>query len=283
MKSICIKTNNKYIIDYLLKDFSNIDLDNIYLSNNSFKNYDNVIIHYSGNEMTSFFENICDILTQCIFFFCEENIVKKLIKYNYFYFDDTEKKQILQTTMEELNLDSTLYREKYKLVFNSIEGYLKENHAIVLSGFVNFRIKDYITMLDEITDLSVSNFLIEREYFEFINMLRMYINSKPSTINHVHLIYINNEASLIDNDKNLIPIDENVFNAKYLSDISFSSNDFCLNTLLTLIPQKLTIHLINSFEDEFINTLKLIFENRVSVCTECDICRVYSVTHNCNT
>ena len=47
MKSMCIKSNNKYVIDYLLKDFSNIYLDGIYLSNNTFKIYDNVIIHYS--------------------------------------------------------------------------------------------------------------------------------------------------------------------------------------------------------------------------------------------
>lgn len=280
MKSICIKTNNKYIIDYLLKDFSNIDLDNIYLSANSFAHYDNVIIHYLGNDLDTFLENVCDILTQCIFFFCEENIVKKLIKYNYFYFDDSEKKQILQTTVESLNLDATIYREKYELVFNSIENYIKEHRNIVFSGFINFRLKDYIEILDEITDISVSNFLIEREYFEFINMLRMYINSKESSTNHIHLVYINNEALLLDNDKNIIPIDENVFNAKYLSDISFSSNDFCLNTLLTIIPLTLTIHLVNSYEDEFINTLKLIFENRVSICADCDICHVYSVTHN---
>ena len=64
MKSICIKTNNKYIIDYLLKDFSNINLDNIYLSSHSFKNYDNVIIHYTGNKIDAFLENVCDILTR---------------------------------------------------------------------------------------------------------------------------------------------------------------------------------------------------------------------------
>lgn len=280
MKSICIKTNNKYIIDYLLKDFSNIDLDNLYLSNHSFKNYDNVIIHYCGDKIDLFIKNICDILTGCIFFFCEENIIKNLIQYNYFYFDNTERNQITENVIETLTFDSCLYREKYYLVYNKLVKYLKDNNSLVLSGFVNFRVKDYMNLLDETIDLCVNSFLIEREYFEFINLLRIYINSKQPTMSHVHLVYINNESILIDENKNIIPIDEEVFNAKYLSDISFSSNDFCLNTLLTLIPETLTIHLINSFEDEFINTLKLIFENRVSICTDCDICHVYSVTHN---
>ncbi len=71
-----------------------------------------------------------------------------------------------------------------------------------------------------------------------------------------------------------------MFDAKYLSDISFSSNDYCLNTLLNLLPSKLHIHLVDNFEDEFITTLKLIFENRVYICNDCDICRVYRLTNN---
>ena len=51
-------------------------------------------------------------------------------------------------------------------------------------------------------------------------------------------------------------------------------------TLLNILPKKLTIHLISNYEDEFINTLRLIFENRVSICSDCDICRVYRLTSN---
>lgn len=152
--------------------------------------------------------------------------------------------------------------------------------VLYLVGFVNFRIKEYIDLIDENIDLCVNNYLIEREYFEFINMLHLYVNSKPSSIEHLHLVFVNNESILLDNHKDIVPINEDAFHTKYLSDISFSTNDYCLNTLLNILPQHLTIHLINSYEDEFINTLKLIFENRVSICNDCDICRVYSITHN---
>ncbi len=67
------------------------------------------------------------------------------------------------------------------------------------------------------------------------------------------------------------------FNAKFLSDISFSKNDYTLNTLLTLLPKKIYIHLIDDYIDEFINTLKLIFEKRISYCHDCDICNIYKI------
>ena len=81
---------------------------------------------------------------------------------------------------------------------------------------------------------------------------------------------------MLDEEKNIVSVSENIYNAKYLSDISFSSNDFALNALLTLLPEKIEIHLIDD-EDEFINTLKLIFEGRVFICKECEICKTYKM------
>ena len=204
-------------------------------------------------------------------------MVKNLIRYHYFYFNDIEKQTILDTCFEAFH-EPELYEEKYKSIFSSFDRYLSEHHSIVLSGFVNFRLQEYRDLLDYHTDLSVSNFLIEREYHEFIDILHLYVASKESSTNVIHLVYRNKDSILLDGNKDFIPIDTNLSNATYLSDISFSSNDYCLNTLLTLLPEKLYIHLIHEYEDEFITTLKLIFDSRVSICTDCDICHVYRLT-----
>lgn len=279
MKSICIKSNNKYIIDYLLKEFSKIDLESIYLSNHTFKIYENVIIHYTGDDVDTFHAYLCDILTKCIIFFYERKLVRNLIEYNYFYFNDIEKQKILDNCMDLFNEMDT-YEEKYHAIYSSLDSYLLEHHSLVLTGFVNFRLKNYRDILDYNTDLSVSNFLIEREYHEFIDILHLYVNSKESKMDIVHLVYSNKDSVLLDCNKDLIPIDNSLLDAKYLSDISFSSNDYCLNTLLNILPKKLHIHLVNGYEDEFITTLKLIFDSRVSICTDCDICHVYRLTNN---
>ena len=76
--------------------------------------------------------------------------------------------------------------------------------------------------------------------------------------------------------KNIIKFNPHSLNSKYLSDISFSSNDYALNTLLTLLPKKLYIHIIDN-EDDFINTLKLIFNSKVFICTDCDLCNLYKL------
>ena len=40
------------------------------------------------------------------------------------------------------------------------------------------------------------------------------------------------------------------------------------------------IHLIDNNIDEFIATLKLVFENRVTYCNDCSICKLYKNKKN---
>lgn len=276
MKSICIKTNNENLLNYLLNELDYIEIKPVVISTNKFKNYKNIIIHYSGNEIKKFIHEVSCILACLVIDELEESLIKKLILKNYFYFDFNERKHIVEMCFDIFTDDFNLYFDKkYNCLINDFESYLKNNKSIILDGFLNFRIKDYMSILEEVVDEAVNNFVIEKEYLEFISLLKMYVNSQKSTCDIVHLIYTNESSILLDKDKNIINVSDDVFKAKYLSDISFSSNDYALNSLLTLIPKKIYIHLIDNCIDEFIHTLSLIFESRVEICTDCDICKIY--------
>lgn len=276
MKSICIKTNSENLLNYLLNELDYIEIKPVVISTNKFKNYKNIIIHYSGNEIKKFIYEVSCILACLVIDELEESFIKKLILKNYFYFDFNERKHIVEMCFDIFTDDFNLYFDKkYNCLINDFESYLKNNKSIILNGFLNFRIKDYMSILEEVVDEAVNNFVIEKEYLEFISLLKMYVNSQKSTCDIVHLIYNNESSILLDKDKNIINVSDDVFKAKYLSDISFSSNDYALNSLLTLIPKKIYIHLIDNCIDEFIHTLSLIFESRVEICTDCDICKIY--------
>ena len=203
--------------------------------------------------------------------FYQEKIIRRIINSNYFYFDDFERNIIYEDCKEFFNRE-----EAEEILFEQIKKYLKEKRNIVLDGIVNFRIDEYIKYLDNIVDMAVNKYIIEKEYKEFISLLKLYVNTTEYKTDIIHLIYIHGESILLDKDKKIVQIDGNLANTKYLSDISFSSNDIALNTLLSMLPKKIEMHIIDS-EDEFINTLKLIFENRVSICQDCNICRTYKM------
>ena len=272
MKSYCIKTNNDNMINYLLDKIEKINFENIYYCNRKFVIYKNVIIHYVGDKTENFENFVSEIISDTIINFYEKKILTRIINSNYFYFDNYERKIILENCenickVEECAKKETLYKQ--------VEEYVKENKNIVLDGVINFRIQKYIQELDNIVDIAVNQYIIEKEYNEFINL----VNTAKTGADLVHLIYTNGESILLDEEKNIIPLSDNITNAKYLSDISFSSNDYALNTLLSILPRNIEIHLICG-EDEFINTLKLIFEDRIYICKECNICKTYKMIQN---
>ena len=285
MISICIKTNNKNIISYLMKNISNINLDNIFFVTRHFSKYNNVIVHYTGSNIPIFLDELTNVLTSCIIDNFEHKIIHSLLMLNYFYFDDVDIKAIesksnnlLTSKVSNKMLPFEVY-DRYDVLWNDVLRYINYNKSMVLEGFVRFRITDYIKILDSYVDFAVNEFILNREYCEFIELLKMYINSKEPSTDLMHLIYVNEESILLDSNKNIISLTHNNLESHFLSDISFSSNDYALNSLLNLLPKKLIIHLVSN-EDEFINTIKLIFGKSVSICTDCNICRTYKLLNN---
>ena len=273
MKSYCIKTDNNQIIEYLLNRISSLDFPNIYYCSKSFKIYENVIIHYKDNNVLKFENIVANLLMDTIVNFYQEKILRRIINVNYFYFEAFERELILEECNGFLLEECEEIRES---IFKDLKEYLKTNKNINLEGVTNFRLNDYLKILDSIVDLAVNKYIIEKEYKEFINLLKIYVNSAEPKTDLLHLIYINGESILLDKEKEIIPMDTNINNVKYLSDITFSSNDIALNTLLSMLPKKIELHIIDR-EDEFINTLKLIFEKRIRICNDCNICRTYKM------
>ena len=253
-----------------------MDLKNVYFSESEFKVYKNIIIHYLGNNESIFLSKISSILCFPVIDELEEDLLKRLILENYFYFDRTEINKILAICFDLLADDfSNLFDQKFKILYVIFYDYISTHKAIVLSGFINFRLKTYLSFLDRIVNEAVNHFVIEKEYLEFISLLKLYINSQDYGCETVHIVFSSSESILLDENKNLIVTKDDIFKTKYLSDITFSSNDYILNSLLSLLPKKIYIHLVDHYIDEFINTLQLVFEKRINLCTDCNICHLY--------
>lgn len=277
MKSFCIKNNNDKILDYLLTEINNMDLKSVYVSQNNFKFYKNVIVHYTGNDEKKFVYELSNVLMNCIMKFYERNIVKRVVNCDFFYFEPKEKSIIYDNCYELLeNSDSDEFQIRKDKIFECLVDYISEHKFFILDGFVNFRLFEYNSLIEECVDTAVNKYIIDKEYKEFIELLRGYIASQKNRTDVIHVIYSNNEPILMDEGQNILVYDNKFEYPKYLSDITFSSKDYCLNALLNLLPKKIIVHLLVD-EDEFVETLKLIFQNRLMICRECSICKTFTL------
>lgn len=275
MISVCIKDNNINLLNYLIEEINNSGFDNIVYSRHCFKIYENLIIHYKGEDVDTFYDVLSKIVAKAIILFYEPKKIKRLIHFDYFYFDKSDKSIIFDEYKILVNKVSFFEKEqKFSLVYSPLKSFIKNNKVIVLEGFLNFRLREYITYLRELLQEAVNQFILDKEYIEFVNLLKGYVDSKVPNKESINLVYVNNEAILLSQDGCIIALDK--FDSKYLSDITFSNNDYVLNTLVGLIPSKIYLHLVSS-KDNFIKTIELIFGDRVKYCNGCNLCSAYKI------
>lgn len=285
MKSLAIKTSNAHLINYLTNELSNSSFEGAYYSIRNFKNNTNVIIHYLGKDVSYFYDFICNMLSNFVIDNYEIKILKRLLNLYYFYFNDMEKSDIIKCCNEIIrNKDYTDYDYRYEQIYIAMFDYISNNKNIYIDGFIDFRLISYYKSLTDLLDIGVKKYLIDKEYNEFISLLKAYIVLTESSCDIVHAIYNNSKISLLDENLKLIDV-SNYLKLKTgfsnslgcnLSDISFSNNDLVLNTLLSLAPKKIIVHCYTASDDEFINTLKMVFEKRLEFCSDCNICNIFS-------
>ncbi len=281
MKSLCIKTNNSNLLKYLLNEFNDLDIPDVCFSSKEFKHYKNVIIHYTGNSKDLFLDKISYILSLLVIDELEESFLKQSISHDYFYFNIHEQEKILNICFDIMSCDfSNIFDKKFKVLYKIFYNFISNNNVLYLTGFIKFRGKKYFEILDNIIAEAVNSYIIEKEYFEFISLLQLYINSQPPQTELIHVIYSNSNTILLDSNREIINVSHENLKSKYLSDISFSNNDYTLNALLTLLPKDIYIHLLVPYIDDFINTLQNIFKNRIHICTNCNICNIYKKNTN---
>lgn len=159
MKSICLKTNNEEVIKFIIKNLEK-NFEDIVISSNKFKIFKNVIVHYKGDNEKSFLIKISELISQIIEIFYEEKILDKIIDENYFYFEDFEKEVILKICEKIIELQETNLAYKKEILKGLVYEYFLDNKIMILDGFINFRTKPYLEVLDYVVDTSVTNYVI---------------------------------------------------------------------------------------------------------------------------
>lgn len=280
MISICLKSTDINSLNFIENYLDNSTFPEIYYSQKKFKYFNNIIIHYLGYNYNGFYNEFSQILSKYIIKHCEKNFIKQQLSFDFFYFSSPEKSHIENLVLTHLAIEQN-NNEKLQILKSCIYEYFVKHKTCILEGFINFRLHSYKTFINSVLEDTINDYILQKEYSEYVDLLQEYINIQPPQSKCVHLVYNENIKLLLDDSKNVITNTENIGSQIYLSDISFSSNDFILNSLLSLLPNKIFIHL-NSEEDNFIKFLKLIFKNRFVICNNCSICNLYQKSKNIN-
>lgn len=159
MKSFCIKTNSNQKKNYLLQLLEEVQLNEFYISFYEFKIFKNIIIHYTGKDIISFQKILSEKIADTIEKFYIEELLNRIIRKNYFYLEDEEQDTIVRISYRIFIAGKENENFGAEILRDLIYEYIDENKKMILDGFVNFRIKEYVETLDYIAELAVTSYL----------------------------------------------------------------------------------------------------------------------------
>lgn len=223
---------------------------------------------------------IAKMIADVIVYKWEQDIVRKIINNTYYYFTEDERNIVHDNAFRILNAEELPMGTGYPSgrrnhILIKVCDYLEEHQEIVLDGFINFRLKEYRMELMDAVDKAVDDFMMEREYKEFIRLLRYFVDVQEPRVEEVHVIVqANGLFRILDSCGKTI-------NNQYLegfvvenAEIELNYDDLLISALITIAPQSVTLHGPNVKQSsEVIDTIHSVFDGRVCICEGCELCK----------
>lgn len=224
---------------------------NLYISNVLFKV---VVNEYRKKEMFQF-------LSDTYFFLKHEEILK-----------------IEENVIDILNMNEKPDNEIFIYCFNKINDIIEkikecidENKEINIDGFITFRMRELREDIECIIDKIVEKYIVEKEYEEFIRLLKYFVDIQESKIDLVNIEINDYGLYVIEDEKG-----RDIFNLflKELGDselnlLDANIEDIIISGLITNVPKKIKITGYKNCKNiEFINTIVNVFGDRVELINE---------------
>lgn len=212
--------------------------------------------------------------------FCEKNICKYLNEtYNFLNVNDMKliKGIIEKTLKEERNIDDTVIycMNKKNYMIKKIMECIEDNKEINVKGFLDFRDKQLKDDINDILEKVVEGYMVEKEYNEFITLLKYFVDIQESKVEEVN-IFLDSKGDYIVRDEFGNDVLNNVINDvnNNINKVGeINKDDLIISALITIAPAKIIIHGVEKYKNkEVINTIENVFENRVSYCNHCSLC-----------
>lgn len=214
----------------------------------------------------------------------EEPIIRRILKRDYVHFPLEEQAEVFDFVLQELKQEPAINNRnirKHKVLTRLLE-YLESNNEIILEGFLRFRLKEYMTALESAVDHAVDDYVMEKEYGEFIRLLRYFVETQEPGIDEAHVIVAPNGKFWITDAKGK-PLRNDAVDdlVVEMTEGDIEYEDIVMSTLITIAPRKVIIHKHENVEctGTYLETINKVFGDRVKTCTGCARCTPGTVNH----
>ena len=147
-----------------------------------------------NRESKSFVQQLSQVLADYLMTAYDGMLLNRITKKNYGYLRPDERRDIILIAQKKIReseqdfFDTIIRMRRKNMVIKKLSDFLDQNNHIILEGFVTFRMQEYVDELEEVVDWAVRQYLIEKEYQEFIKLLTCFVQMQKPKFICVHVI-----------------------------------------------------------------------------------------------
>ncbi len=171
-----------------------------------------------------------------------------------------------------------------KRISQKLLKYMEENSKIFIEGFIVFNLREYLAELRYAAEVAFQEIENEKEYHDFINLLRHFVDTQDSKIAEINLLMAGKGKYFIW-DARGVEIKEKLM-SHYLNEIllnEVSLDDVLVSILISLSPDRIIIHNSNykkSDDNDPVNMIRNVFQEKIVDCYNCDKCLAFQESFN---
>lgn len=160
-------------------------------------------------------------------------------------------------------------------IANRILGHIEDERQLVVEGFITFCMQDYMTEIRFAVEVAIEELRNEKEYNDFVNLLRYFVESQAPKVQEVHLMMGTNGAFYLwDGAGSKIEQDYMDYYLEEMLLEEISIDDVLISILVTIAPQRIVIHQEEALSPkESVNMIRHVFRDRITACPGCELCR----------
>ncbi|HHX94646.1 MAG TPA: hypothetical protein GX691_02320 [Clostridia bacterium] len=245
----------------------------------------------SGDEDTDFAiccHHIAEAVADVITTWWKPELVRAIMTKKYQSLSNAEIERILQKMLRTEKEQFSCFQSKTgptwkREISARASDFLELGNIITIDGFVNFRLKDYLFELERLVDEAVEDYLLEKEYDDFIDLLRYFVDTQEPRLDKVHVMFASSGIfSMYDQNYKMI---DNDFLEGFILDLmdnDLSYEDLLVSALITIAPTEIVMHLPGPIEEmsSAVSTIQSVFDERVTICVGCSKCLNFMITNS---
>ncbi|RAL26814.1 hypothetical protein DL897_01810 [Thermoflavimicrobium daqui] len=204
----------------------------------------------------------------------EPELVRKIIQQKFQFAYTPEVKQIEQYAQKIIKKRQQSNWKNTDQLTKQIASFLKVERNFAIDGYARFRLEGRKKVLAQCIQEAIESYLLDKEYKEFIQLLKYFVSVQSSKISLVHVIHQGKKQfHLLKADGKPLRLKEIDGVCEEMMDHTVSHEDYIVSTLLSIAPERVVLH-TKLPEENVIRTLLQIFEGRIIVCDGCNECGI---------